>query len=59
MRSAVWRGLSETETKLYHAGLVNGDSRQVRSESEQVKTEIEHHNTLENQGLVSEDQWSL
>jgi len=31
----------------------------VQSQSTQVKTEIEHHASLEEQGLVSDDQWSM
>lgn len=40
-------GLSETETKLFRSGLVNGGREQVQSQSTQVKTEIEHHASLE------------
>ena len=52
-------GLSESETKLFRSGLVNGDREQVQSQSTQVKTEIEHHASLEEHGLVSDDQWSM
>ena len=52
-------GLSESETKLFRSGLVNGGREQVQSQSTQVKTEIEHHASLEEHGLVSDDQWSM
>ncbi len=52
-------GLSKSETKLFRSGLVNGDREQVQSQSTQVKTEIEHHASLEEHGLVSDDQWSM
>lgn len=52
-------GLSESETKLFRSGLVNGDREQVQSQSTRVITEIEHHASLEEQGLVSDDQWSM
>lgn len=52
-------GLSETENKILRAGLVNGDREQVQSHSAPIKSEIGHHNDLENNGLVPEDQWSL
>lgn len=34
-------GLSESETKLFRSGLVNGDREQVQSQSTQIKTEID------------------
>lgn len=52
-------GLTETETNILRTGLVNGDREQVHSRSVPIKTEIDHHNNLEEKGLVPEDQWSL
>ncbi len=52
--------LSETEGKLYRAGLVYGDgSKEISERADMVAAEIEHHNVLEDSGQVSDDQLSL
>lgn len=51
--------LSDTETKLVHSGLVNGESDEVHDKSAELKREIEHHNELEDEDLVEDDQWDL
>jgi len=52
-------GLSETESKLHNSGFVYGDSKTIRDKSADVKSEIEHHNDLENKELVPDDGLSL
>lgn len=52
-------GLTDSETKLLHAGLVNGDNEEIHSQSTAVKSEIEHHNELEDKGLVNDDQLEI
>lgn len=51
--------LSESESRLYHSGLVNGDADSIRSQSADVRAEIFRHNRLEDAGLVPDDQLSL
>lgn len=51
--------LTETESKLHDSGLVYGDSNSIRERSADLKSEIAHHNRLEDEGLVSDDQLSL
>lgn len=52
-------GLSETESKLHNSGFVYGDSNTIRDKSADIKSEIEHHNDLEDKGLVPDDGLSL
>ena len=52
-------GLSETESKLHNSGFAYGDSKTIRDKSADVKSEIEHHNNLEDTGLVPDDGLSL
>ena len=51
--------LSESESRLYHSGLVNGDIDSIRSQSADVSAEISRHNRMEDAGLVPDDQLSL
>lgn len=51
--------LSDTESKLVHAGLVNGENDEVHIKSTEIKRSIVHHNELEDEDLVEDDQWDL
>ena len=51
--------LSETESKLRNSGLVYGDGDSIRDKSADIKSEIEHHNHIEDEGLVPDDGLSL
>lgn len=53
---SVESSLTETESKLHRAGLVNGEnSRDISDKSAAVAGEIERHNELEDIGAVNED----
>lgn len=47
--------LSETESKLRNSGLVYGDSNSIRDKSADIKSEIDHHNRIEDEGLAPDD----
>lgn len=51
--------LSETESKLRNSGLVYGDSNSIRDKSADIKSEIDHHNRIEDEGLAPDDGLSL
>lgn len=51
--------LSETEAKLRNSGIVYGDSNSIRDMSADIKSEIDHHNHLEDEGFVPDDGLSL
>lgn len=52
--------LSEIESKLVRAGLVNGDDKHgIRDKANAVAGEIERHNDLEDSGAVADDQLEL
>ena len=51
--------LSETETKLKNAGLVSGNINEIHSKTTDVAREIVHHNELEDEDLIEDDQWDL
>lgn len=53
------KGLSEIESKLTRAGLVNGESEDVHSKSAALSGEIERHNDLEDEDLVADDGMEL
>lgn len=56
---SVESSLTESENKLNNAGLVHGSYENIRDTSAAVKAEIEHHNELEDNELVPDDQMSL
>lgn len=55
----VEESLTETESKLRNSGLVYGDSNSIRDKSADIKSEIDHHNRIEDEGLVPDDGLSL
>jgi hypothetical protein len=51
---------SEIEIKLLHSNLIYGEEETVmRDKATAVTTEINHHNELENNGMVSDDELNL
>ena len=55
----VEESLTETESKLRNSGLVYGDSNSIRDKSADIKSEIDHHNRIEDEGLAPDDGLSL
>lgn len=51
--------LSDSESKLRNSGLVYGNHSDIHDRSAEIKTEILHHNDLEDEGLAADDQLSL
>ena len=52
-------GLTETESKLLHEHLVTADETTLHEKSAEVAAEIVHHNEMENNGDVPDDELSL
>ncbi|MGN0679255.1 MAG: hypothetical protein ACI4JS_06290, partial [Oscillospiraceae bacterium] len=53
------KSLSEIESKLTRAGLVNGESEDVHSRATALSGEIERHNDLEDEDLAADDGMEL
>lgn len=55
----VENSLTEAESKLHNSGLVYGPWNSIRNKSTDIKSEIDHHNHIEDEGLVPDDGLSL